>query len=130
MGTLRGVSYMGITSRIQGSTDFYTQNSSRLLAGFEYWSRYNAGEDVPWEDRVVRPGSGEVWTVVNDTSRGRNYATYGSQPLEAIGVAFHEYYRRGAIDNMPKYSAYMKWQGVGWDTFEWADDRTLAWLGL
>ncbi|VUC23279.1 unnamed protein product [Clonostachys rosea] len=131
MGGLRALGFMGITSRIQGSTDFYTQNSSRLQAGWEYWCKYNSGEEVAYEPRAIRPNtSDEVWTAPNGKDRGRNFATYGTQPLEAIGVAFHEYYRRGTIKDMPYYDAYMKWQGVGWDAFEWGDDCTLGHLGF
>ncbi|KAL2840278.1 hypothetical protein BJY01DRAFT_250057 [Aspergillus pseudoustus] len=130
MGTLRGLGFMGTTSRIQGGADFYTQNSARLLAGYEYWSRYNSGDDtVPWEPKEIRPGSGEVYDALSEDSRGRNYANY-TQPLEAIGIAYHEYFRRGFVDDRPQYTSYMEWQGVGWDTFEWGDDETVGNLGL
>lgn len=62
MGTLRGLGFMGITSRIQGGADFYTQNSARVLAGYEYWSRYNGGDDATaWEPKEIQPGSGEIY---------------------------------------------------------------------
>lgn len=129
MGTLRGLSFLGQTNKIQqGAADFYTQNSSRLLAGFEYWSKYNTWhDDVPWQPRVVRPGSGEVWYVLNDTRRGANYATYW-MPVEAIGCAYFEYSRRGV--NTTYYKEYVSNATVGWDTFEWGDDRSVAALGF
>ncbi|KAJ5901533.1 hypothetical protein N7495_002061 [Penicillium taxi] len=130
MGTLRGLAFMGTTAKIQGGSDFYNQNSSRLLAGYEYWARYNGGDDtVPWEPKEIRPGSGEIYDKLVNTSRGRNYAE-SAQPLEAIGVAYHEYYRSNRIDDMPYYSSYMKWQGIGWDTFEWGDDGSVGYLDL
>lgn len=54
MGTLRAVSYMGLTAFIQGKiggslTNFVTVYNSRLLAGWEYWATYNGGADAPWE---------------------------------------------------------------------------------
>ncbi|KAJ5766073.1 uncharacterized protein N7511_003689 [Penicillium nucicola] len=126
MGTLRGLAFMGTTAHIQGGADFYNQNSSRLLAGYEYWARYN--DMVPWEPKVIRPGSGEVYDKLVNISRGKNYSKY-TQPLEAIGTAFHEYYRRGRAPDMPYYSSYMKWQGISWDTFEWGDDNSVGFLG-
>ncbi|KAL6352113.1 hypothetical protein LRP88_14555 [Fusarium phalaenopsidis] len=135
MGTLRAVSYMGITARIQGTSgvDFFTQNSSRLLAGWEYWSRYNSGDDdVPWEPKAIRPAtSDEVYDKLNDISRGRDYANDTAlHPLETTGVAYHEYHRRGDASEMTHYLAYMKWQGLGWDAFEWGDDGSLKAIGL
>lgn len=129
MGTLRGLAFMGATSRIQCGTDFYTLNSSRLLAGYEYWSRYNGGDDTtPWEPKEIRVGSGETYSELSEESRGRNYASY-VQPLEAIGVGYHEYFRRGYSDQMPFYTDYMKEEGIGWDTFEWGDDSSLREIG-
>ncbi|KAJ4212841.1 hypothetical protein NW759_011482 [Fusarium solani] len=121
--------------RIQGTSgvDFFTQNSSRLLAGWEYWSRYNSGDDdVPWEPKATPPAtSDEVYAKLNDISRGRNYANDTAlHPLETIGVAYHEYYRRGDASEMPHHLAYMKWQGLGWDAFEWGDDGSLKAIGL
>jgi hypothetical protein len=134
MGTLRAVSYMGLTALIQGKirgvqTNFFTHNNTRLIAGWEYWATYNGGEDVPWEERVVRPGSGEVWTVVSETSRGSDYNN-GKSPVEAIGVGYHQYFRMGLASRMPKYMAYLEGLGLGFDTFEFGDAKSVAALGL
>lgn len=128
MGTLRGLGFLGLTSKIQHTTDLYSQNSSRLLAGWEYWAKYNGGLDVPWEPKPIRPGSGEVYATVSPSGRGRNYATYW-QPLENIDVVYHEVFRRGWVDRIPYYTSYMKGMGIGWDVFEWGDDRSVANLG-
>lgn len=49
--------------------------------------------------------------------------------MEAIGVGYYEYFRRGDACHMPWYPAYMSWQGVGWSTFEWGMDKTITHLG-
>lgn len=134
MGTLRAVSYMDLTALIQGKiggvqTNFFKHNNTRLIAGWEYWGAYNGGGDVPWEERVVRPGSGEVWTVVSETSRESDYND-GKSPVEAIGVGYHQYFRMGLAGSMPKYMAYLGSLGLGFDTFEFGDPKNVAALGL
>ncbi|KEY70717.1 hypothetical protein S7711_09885 [Stachybotrys chartarum IBT 7711] len=128
MGSLRGLAFMGHTSAVQNGVDFFGLLDERLLAGFEYWSKYNNGSDVDWEPLLVGPGN-ESWPIIQPSGRGRNYEQYW-QPVEAIGVAYYEYYRRGCLSRMPWYTEYMSWQGVGWSTFEWGFDAAIKTLGF
>lgn len=128
MGTLRGLCFMGHTSQIQKGVDFFSLAENRLLAGWEYWAKYNNGTEVPWEPRRIREDGEEWYNATNPNGRGRNYEQYW-QPVEAIGVGYYEYYRRGEIKSSSSLATYMGWQGVGWSTFEWGFDAAIRKLG-
>ncbi|KAL2202161.1 chondroitin AC/alginate lyase [Sarocladium strictum] len=127
MGTLRGLAFSGHTSAIQRGVDYFSLAGNRMLHGWEYWARYNNSSDVAWKPLFVGAG-GESWPVIASNGRGRNYEQYW-QPVEAIGVGYYEYFRRGKACYMPWLIEYMSWQGVGWSTFEWGSDAAVARLG-
>jgi hypothetical protein len=128
MGTLRGLSFMGHTSQVQKGIDFFSLEGNRLLAGWEYWATYNNGTEVAWEPLRITMNGTEWYNATSTSGRGRNYEQYW-QPVEAIGVGYYEYFRRGQIKNMTNLATYMSWQGVRWSTFEWGFDAAIHHLG-
>jgi hypothetical protein len=127
MGTLRGLSLSGHTSLIQRGIDYFGMLDNRLMHGWEYWAKYNNGSDVNWKPLFIGAGD-ESWPIVSPNGRGRNYEQYW-QPVEAIGIGYYEYSRRGKARCVPWLTEYMSWQGVGWSTFEWGFDKAIHHLG-
>ena len=54
---------------LQGD-DLYSALGNRLLKGFEYVSRYNLGEDVPFEKWEDITGKYSHWETISDRKRG------------------------------------------------------------
>ncbi|SNR30665.1 alginate lyase family protein [Flavobacterium sp. ov086] len=81
--------------------DPYTLGSNRLLTGVEYWSKYNLGQEVPFDVSVYRCRAGwGPWAKISDTNRGQPTAQ-GS----VCNMIYHAYYR---LNRLPTTTSYTK----------------------
>lgn len=84
--------------------DAYTLGSNRLLTGVEYWCKYNAGLEVPYDVSVYRCRVGwGPWATISGVNRGMPTGQ-GS----VCNMVYHAYYR---LNRLPTPISYTKLVG-------------------
>lgn len=69
--------------------DLYAALGNRLLKGYEYVSKYNLGNDVPFKQWTDITGKYCDWTVISEKSRGRY--------MPVFEIVYNHYVRRRGL---------------------------------
>ncbi|KAH7368779.1 hypothetical protein B0T11DRAFT_67329 [Plectosphaerella cucumerina] len=132
-GTLKIFADMAYTADIQGDlegrieyVDMFSFDDYRLLAGFEYFARYNLGHDVPWQERWINEPAGKIYDrVANTSDRGMPFRTM-QHPTDsgALWSPTAAYYRfRELVPDRLRYlTTYIETQTLGLDTLIYAKE--------
>lgn len=132
-GSLKIFADMAYTAEIQGDLEgridyvnLFSFDDFRLLAGFEYFARWNLGHEVPWEDRWINEPANTVYVnVANTSDRGMAFRTM-QHPTDsgALWSPTAAYYRfkELAPDRIKYLKTYVETQTLGLDTLAYAKD--------
>lgn len=132
-GSLKIFADMAYTAEIQGDlegridyVDLFSFDDYRLLAGYEYFARWNLGHDVPWEDRWINEPANTVYKrVSNSSDRGMAFRTM-QHPTDsgALWSPTAAYYRFNELvpERIKWFKTYVETQTIGLDTLIYAKD--------
>lgn len=132
-GSLKIFADMAYTAEIQGNlegrieyVDLSSFDDYSLLAGYEYFARWNLGHDVSWEDRWINEPAGTVYErVANTSDRGIPFRTM-QHPTDsgALWAPTAAYYRfKELVPDRIKYlKTYVEAQTLGLDTLIYAKE--------
>ncbi|KFA80957.1 hypothetical protein S40288_09576 [Stachybotrys chartarum IBT 40288] len=132
-GSLKIFADMAYTARIQGDlqgridyVDLFSFDDYRLLAGYEYFARWNLGHDIGWEDRWVNEPANTVYErVANTSDRGMAFRTMqhptDSGALWAPTAAYYAF-KELVPDRINYFKTYVETQTLGLDTLIYAKE--------
>ncbi|KAL2202169.1 hypothetical protein CC79DRAFT_1338262 [Sarocladium strictum] len=131
-GCLNILSSMAYTASIQGDlkgrityVDLFEYDDHRLLAGLDYYARYNLGHDTPYEKKKIAWDGTEQWTELAPRDRGMMFRNQQHPTdigaLNAPTAAYYRY-KELAPEKMKYIKAYVEAQTPGLDTLAYAKD--------